>query len=187
MAVEVQRRRFSVDEYEQMGRVGILGEDDRVELLDGEIAKMAPIGLRHADCVNRLTRSLVTTFGDEAVVLVQNPIRLSDWSEPQPDLALVRRRAGLYASSHPRPADILLVVEVAGTSLASDRSVKIPLYARGGVSEVWLVDLSEETVTVYRDPRRAGYRSTHEVRRGDDLAPAAFPDRALNVADLLPE
>ena len=187
MAVDLKRRRFNVDEYEQMGRAGILGEDDRVELLDGEIVEMTPIGLRHADCVNRLARSLVLTFDDVAVILVQNPIRLSDRSEPQPDLALVHRRAGLYASSHPRPSDILLIVEVADTSIESDRRVKVPLYARGGIPEVWLVDLNQDTVTAYRDPRRGGYRTAHVVRRGDELAPSAFPDRALPVADLLPE
>ncbi len=187
MAVDLKRRRFNVDEYEQMGRAGILGEDDRVELLDGEIVEMTPIGLRHADCVNRLTRSLLLAFDDAAVILVQNPIRLSDRSEPQPDLALVRRRAGLYASSHPRPTDILLIVEVADTSIESERRVKVPLYARGGIPEVWLVDLNQETVTAYQDARRGGYRTAHVVRRGDKLAPSAFPDRALPVADLLPE
>lgn len=187
MAVDLKRRRFNADEYERMGRAGILGEDDRVELIDGEIVEMTPIGLRHADCVNRINSSLVLAFNDVAVILVQNPIRPSDRSEPQPDLALVRRRGGLYASSHPRPADILLVAEVADTSLEYDRRVKVPLYARAGIPEVWLVDLNQETVTAYRDPRRGNYRTAHVVRRGDELAPSAFPDLVLSVADLLPE
>ena len=187
MALDLKRRRFNADEYEQMGRAGILGEDDRVELLDGEIVEMTPIGLRHADCVNRLARGLVLAFDEVAVVLVQNPIRLSDRSEPQPDLALVRRQSDLYASSHPTPTDILLIVEVADTSVESDRRVKVPLYARGGILEVWLIDLNQETVTAYRDPRRGGYRTAQVARRGDELAPITFPDRAIAIADILPD
>jgi len=187
MAVDLKRRRFTVDEYEQMGRVGILGEDDRVELLDGEIVEMTPIGVRHAECVNRFTRQLVLVFDDVAVVLVQNPIRLSERSEPQPDLALVHRRPGLYASSHPLAMDVLLIVEVADASIEADRRVKIPLYARAGIPEVWLVDLNQDTVTAYRDPDRGAYSTAQVVRRGEGLAPGAFPERVLPITDLLPD
>ena len=188
MAVDLKRRRFNVDEYEQMGRAGILGEDDRVELLDGEIVEMTPIGRRHASCVARLTQQFAAlALKRTAVIWVQNPVRLGKHSEPQPDFVLLRPRPDLYASTDPTPADVLLLVEVADTSIESDRRVKVPLYARGGIPEVWLVDLNQDTVTAYRDPRRGGYRTAHVVRRGDELAPSAFPDRAIPIVDLLPE
>jgi Uma2 family endonuclease len=177
-----------VEEYEQMGRAGILGEDDRVELIDGEIVEMTPIGRRHASCVARLTQHFAAlALEGAAVIWVQNPVRLGKRSELQPDFVLLRPRPDLYASVDPAPADVLLLVEVADASIERDRRVKVPLYARAGIPEVWLVDLNQETVTAYRDPRRGGYHTARVVRRGDKLAPSAFPDCALAVADLLPE
>lgn len=185
MALYLPRRRFTVAEYHQMAQAGILGEDDRVELIEGEIVEMPPIGDRHAGCVNRLNERFFRTFADVAIVAVQNPVRLDEHNEPQPDLALLHRRADFYASGHPAPPDVFLLVEVADTSAELDRRVKIPLYARNGIPEVWLIDLQQGTLTVYRDPAPDGYRTAHELHRGDSIAPAAFPDRALAVADLL--
>ena len=185
MALPLTRRRFTVSEYYRMAESGILTEDDRVELIDGEIVEMAPIGRRHAGGVNRVTDLFVYTFRDVAVTAVQNPVRLDEHSEPQPDVALLRRRADFYASGHPIPHDVLLLVDVADTSVAADRQVKIPLYARFGIPEVWLVGLDEDTITVYRDPSPAGYRTVLTVRRGESLAPLAFPDRLLAAADVL--
>ena len=124
-----------------MGQAGILGEDDRLELLEGEIVEMAPIGSRHQSVVDRLTRLFSNRVGDAAVVRVQGPVRLGDDSEPQPDLLLLRRRADFYATAHPGPEDVLLLVEVPDTSTEYDREVKLPLYARHGIAEVWLVGL----------------------------------------------
>ncbi len=137
------RYRFTVEDYHKMAEVDILGEDDRVELIDGEIIEMAPIGRLHAVCVVRLTDLFGETLRRRAIVWAQNPIGLGERSEPQPDLALLRWRPNFYADADPRPEDVLLIIEVADTSLAYDRDIKVPLYARAGIPEVWLVDLNE--------------------------------------------
>ena len=187
MALDLKRRRFTVEEYHQMAQAGILGEDDRVELIEGEIVEMTPIGARHAECVDRVTDLFFRAFGSAARVRVQNPVRLGEHSEPQPDIALVRRKPGFYASGHPGPEDVFLLVEVADSSADPDRRVKVPLYARSGIQEVWLVELEQETITIYRDPTTDGYRTAQVVRRGDELAPAAFPGLTLKAADLIPD
>ncbi|MCL4370495.1 MAG: Uma2 family endonuclease [Chloroflexi bacterium] len=186
MALDLKRRRFTAEEYHWMARVGILGEDDRVELVDGEIVEMTPIGHRHAACVNRLAELFSQTLGNTAIVSVQNPVRLGQYSEPQPDLALLRRKPDFYASGHPTPEDVFLIVEVAGSSIEPDRRVKIPLYARSGVLEAWLVELDQETLTMYRDPAPDGYHTVRVVRRGEQVAPAAFPSHSLAISDILP-
>ena len=185
MAVQLTRRRFTVDEYHGMARAGILGEDDRVELIDGEIVEMAPIGSEHAGSVNQLTLLLVRRFSRRAVITVQNPIRLDPHNEPQPDLALLRPRPDFYRSALPTPADVLLVIEVADTTLAADRDVKMPLYAHAGIPESWLVDLQHAVVLVHREPTANGYRVVTTARPGERLTPLAFPDRDLAVSDLL--
>ncbi len=168
-----------------MVQAGILGEDDRVELLEGEIVEMAPIGSRHASCVDRLTHLLVRQFAEKAIIRVQNPVRLGERSEPQPDLALLRPRPDFYAKAHPGPEDILLLVEVAETSVGVDREVKLPLFARAGIPEVWLVDLSGECIEVYRKPTPQGYQEVRQVRRGDRVAPQAFPDIGMAGEEIL--
>jgi Uma2 family endonuclease len=185
MAVHLTRRRFTVSEYHQMAEAGILGEDDRVELIDGEVTEMTPIGPRHSACVARLTKHLNRIFGDDAVVWPQNPVDVNEYSEPQPDIVLLRPRPDFYASSHPTSGDVFLIVEVADPSFESDRRIKVPLYARSGILEVWLVDVNQETVTVYREPVPDGYATVRVARRSEPLALAAFPDRALEVADIL--
>ncbi len=187
MALQLTRRRFTVDEYHQMARAGILGEDDRVELIDGEIVEMAPIGRRHAGCVNYLNGLFGERLRGATVVSVQNPVRLGERSEPQPDVALLRPRPDYYRFGHPRPPDVLLIVEVAESSAALDRRVKLPLYARSGIPEVWLVDLGKETIRAYRDPSPDGYRTARTFRRGERLSPSAFPDLELAVAEILGE
>ncbi|WP_447974948.1 Uma2 family endonuclease [Nitrospira sp. Kam-Ns4a] len=185
MAVQLSRRLFTVEEYYRMAQAGILSEDDRVELLDGEIVEMSPIGSRHASCVDRLMRWFDRRVGDRAIVRVQNPIRLGEHSELQPDLALLKPRPDFYAEAHPCPADVLLLIEVAETSADIDREVKLPLYARSGVVEVWLVDLSTEQVEIYRTPAPHGYQECRTLRRGDQLAPQALPDLACSVDAVL--
>jgi len=185
MGVQLARRLFTVAEYHKMAEAGILSEDDRVELLEGEIVAMSPIGSRHAGLVNRLNRLFSQRAGDQVVVSVQNPVRLGGYSEPQPDLALLRPRADFYTSSHPGPEDVLLVIEVAETSAAVDREVKVPLYARFGVPEVWLVDLAENLVEVFREPSAEGYREVLVLRRGESLAPALLPDLLVPVDAVL--
>ncbi len=187
MALELKRRRFTVEEYHWIARVGILREDDRVELIDGEVLEMTPIGRRHASCIARLDHILGHELGDAAVIWPRNPIRLSDYSEPQPDLTLLRPRPDFYSTVEPSPSDVLLLIEVSDTTVEYDRRVKVPLYARHSVPEVWLVDLEQDTITVYRDPNADGYRTVRVVRRGEAVAPSAFPDRPLAVSDILPD
>ena len=185
MAVQLLRRSFTVAEYHRMAEAGILREDDRVELIEGEIVQMTPIGSRHAACVMRLIQLLSRQLGQGVLVNVQNPIRLGEYSEPQPDVTLLRFRPDFYAQSHPGPTDVLLAVEVAETSAVYDRDVKLPLYARAGIPEVWLVDLSAEGMEVHRDPAAQGYRQVRRVGRGERVTPGALPELDLAVDDIL--
>lgn len=185
MVTRLKRRRFTLEQYHQMGEAGILGEDDRVELIDGEVVEMTPIGSRHSGCVIRLNRLLLKLCGDDATISPQNPVDLGQHSEPQPDFAVLHPRADSYSSEHPTAADVLLLVEVADSSADPDRRVKAPLYARSGVPEFWLVNLERETITVYLNPTAKGYRTARVARRGEAIAPAAFPNRPLAVADIL--
>lgn len=179
-----KRRRFTVDEYYRMGAAGILDEDDRVELIEGEILEMSPIGRKHAACVGRSNRRFSRLVGSRAVVRVQDPIRLADDSEPQPDLAIVRARADFYASGHPRPKDVFLLVEVADESVDRDRRVKLPLYARAGVAEVWLVDLNARVIEIHRRPRKGVYREVRSFAPGERL-PVAALDATVAVNEIL--
>ena len=181
----VQRYRFTVDQYHQMGDAGILSPDCRVELIDGEIFEMSPIDPWHAGVVNWLNHRFVTGLGGRAVVHVQNPTIVDRRSEPQPDLMLLKPRDDFYRTAHPTPDDALLVVEVAHTSLAHDRRRKLPLYARTGVSEVWIVNRRADAVDVFRGPSPQGYRDQFRCGRGESLAPSVFPDLRLSVHDIL--
>lgn len=178
------RRRFTVADYHAMARAGILTEEDRVELLDGQIVEKMTINRPHAGCVNRLNRLFVGRLGDRAVVQPQNPILLDDYSEPEPDVSLLRPKADFYAQEDPMPEDVLLVIEVADASLARDRMVKVPLYARAGVPEVWIVNLQARRIEVFKGPSQEGYRESRWIDDGS-LSPLAFPDLALRLDDLL--
>ena len=184
MATGLTTRRFTVEDYYRMAEAGILTPDDRVELLDGEIAEMTPIGSRHAACVDRLTRLLTQAIGDRAIVRVQNPIRLDRYSEPHPDLALLRPRDDFYAAAHPGPADVLLVIEVARTSEQIDRTVKLPLYARSGIPTAWLVVLEDDLIFLHEGPAPDRYRVVRELHRGDRLRLEALGVE-LSVTDIL--
>ena len=179
------RRRFSVDEYERMLEIGILHEDEHIELLAGEIFEMSPIGSRHAARLSSLATWLTVRLAGRALVRVQCPIRLPTGSAPEPDLALVRPRDDDYETAHPGPEDVLLVVEVADTSLAYDRDLKLPRYAEAGIPEAWILDLPGSAVLVGREPSGGSYQSMTTLRRGDLLSPAAFPDLRLPVDQLL--
>lgn len=185
MTVQLLRRQFTVAQYHQMAEAGILAEDDRVELLEGEIIEMSPIGRRHAACVDRLNRLFSDRLRDRAIVRVQNPVQLSDRSEPQPDIALLKPKADFYESGHPQPQDILLLVEVADSTVEFDREIKIPLYARSGVQEVWLVDLNENAIAIYRQPSPDGYAQEHRLQRGQTLTMQVFPEVSLALEDVL--
>ncbi|HBH00939.1 MAG TPA: Uma2 family endonuclease [Candidatus Rokubacteria bacterium] len=186
MSERFTRRRFTVEEYHRMGEAGILDEDDPVELIAGEIIVREPIGSRHAGTVNRLNRLWTSRLGERAVVQIQNPIELPEEdSEPQPDVTLLRPRADYYTAAHPVAADVLLVIEVADSTLAVDRRVRMPLYARAGIREAWILDLTADRVEVYRVPTADGYRQVMRFERGHRLAAEAFPDLVVSVEDLL--
>jgi Uma2 family endonuclease len=187
MSVHPARYRFTVDEYQRMGEAGVLGPDDRVELIDGEIVTMAPIGSRHAACVGRLSRILFELVGDRAIVWVQNPVRLGTYSEPQPDVALLRSRSDFYEAGLPRPEDTLIVVEVAETSLDYDLGLKARLYGRSGIPTVWVVDIDGRAVHELSGPGPDGYRTTGRAESGDRLAIADLgEDVVVAVSDVLP-
>jgi Uma2 family endonuclease len=179
------RRQFTVEEYYRMGEAGILRESERLELIEGEILTMVPIGPEHAASVDRLNRLWASRLVDRAIVRVQNPVRISPASELQPDLALLRPRPDFYRKSHPEAADVLLLIEVADTTVEADRRVKIPLYAKAGIPESWLLDLPGNRVELFRQPGTDGYQHARLHSRGQFLTPEAFPDIILTVDDLL--
>lgn len=179
---ELTRWRFTVHDYHRMGEAGILHEDDRVELIEGELVEMTTIGTRHFSCVNRLTRMLVMNVGDEAIVSVQNPVRLNEYNEPQPDVTVIRPRD--YRESLPMPEDVLLLIEVSDTTLAYDRGVKLPLYARAGIREVWIVDLAGEAIERYTDPLEESYRGADRLRRGQRLESISLPGPTPSVDEI---
>jgi len=186
MGVEITKKLFTVDEYYRMAEAGILGPEDRVELIDGEIIQMSPIGHRHMGCVNRAVRLFIESVGRRAVVSPQNPVLLSMWTEPQPDVTVLKPRDDCYDSKKPEYADALLVIEIAETSLSYDRDVKVPRYAAAGIPEVWIEDLTHDQLLVYRDPGKNGYLNALTLRRADSISPLAFPDVTFKVGDLLP-
>ena len=185
MAMPLTARRFTVDEYYRMGRAGVFHEDDRVELLDGLIVEMSPIGPGHAGCVTALTSLLTPLLAGRAPVSVQNPVRLGEHSEPRPDVALLVPRADAYRTAHPQPEDVLLLIEVADASLEHDRDAKVPLYAAAGVPEVWLVSLTEDAITLYRDPLGGRYATVRTARRGETVTSLRVPSATLRVEDIL--
>jgi Uma2 family endonuclease len=167
-----------------MGEAGILAPDARVELIDGEIIDMPPIGFRHSGTVDRLTRLLVTACGDRAIVRVQGSIQLGDYSEPQPDLALLRPRSDFFTTGPAAPSDVLLVIEGAATSQRYDRRVKVPLYARHGIPEVWLIDLESERFTRHRQPLSAAYSTIDQPGLDRALTVDALADVAIDLSGL---
>ena len=181
MTTTPTRRRFTVVEYYAMADAGILSENDRVELLDGELIQMPPIGDWHAGSVDWLNYELVPALQGRAIVRVQNPVRLSNDSEPQPDLTLLRFRDDFYRSGHPAPEDVLLLIEVADTSIGYDRGAKLAAYARAGIPEVWIANRNDRRIEAYTEPAGNEYASVRHIGSGSSIAPLHFPDIALAV------
>ena len=180
----VKRRPITVAEDHRMGEVGILGERDRVELMEGELVAMSPIGSYHSGTVNKLNHSLVHAVGERAIVSVQGPVRLDDLSEPEPDFALLRPRPDFYQDAHAQTADVLLLIEVADSSLNYDRDVKRVLYARHAIPEFWIVDLTPGEVEVCREAKADDYASVERVGRAGELEPELLPGVRIQVSSL---
>lgn len=185
MPVTLLRRQFTVREYHQMTEAGILREDDRLELIKGEIIRMSPIGPRHAAYAKRLNQLFSRKLGDRVLIGVQDPVQLDNISEPQPDVTLLEPREDFYATAHPRPEDIFLLVEIADTTVAYDRDVKVALYCDRGIAEVWLVDLKKQCLELYRQPSANGYLYVRKLQRGDSLTIQAFPDISFTADEVL--
>ena len=185
MAVRLLPGPFTLETYHRLGELGVFDEDDRVELLDGQIVEMSPIGPAHAACVVRLNNLLARRTGAETVVSMQNPVVLAERWEPQPDIAVLQRAGGTSGARLPRASDVLLVVEVADTSLERDRDVKIPRYAGAGIPEVWLVDLAAKTITASRRPGPDAYSETAIVARGESLRPLLLAGVTITADEIL--
>jgi Uma2 family endonuclease len=185
MAIQLAHYRFTRAEYHKMVEAGILHEDSPVELIEGEILEMSPIGRRHRSCVDRVAAQFFDGLRGRAIVRVQSSVVLGEGAEPEPDVALLRPRADYYGDEDETPEDVFLIVEVADTSEAYDRLTKAPMYARYGIPELWIVNLNRDQIVAYRDPKATGYATTQVYRRGESITPLAFPDLSIPVVNIL--
>jgi Uma2 family endonuclease len=185
--VEIARWAISVADYHRIHEAGILGEDDRVELIDGEVRVMSPIGTAHAAIVNRYLALLSAQVGQNAIVSVQNPVQVNDTSEPQPDLALLKYRDDFYAKATPTAADVLLIIEVSDTTLAYDRLEKLPRYSLSGIPEVWITDVDGQAVERYTDPQGNQYATKQTFKRGQSISVQALPTVSLSIDSIFGE
>jgi Uma2 family endonuclease len=182
----VPRRRLTVAEYHRLGEAGILGEDDRVELLEGQLVQMSPIGPRHATIVDTLTELLVFAVAGRATVRVQNPVTLDRGSEPQPDIAILRRSPD-YKKAHPGPGDVILLIEISDSSLGIDKGAKLAAYAKTGIREYWIVDLTTNLIDVHRQPSGLGYAAVTTVTPMEMLEIEALPGVSIAAAAAAPK
>lgn len=180
----IERRLWRVEEYHDMIDAGILHEDDRVELVGGEIVAMSPVGVKHIACVNRINRLLTVLFDGRAIVSVQNPVKLDDKSEPEPDVVLFRYQDDFYEKNAGTAEDVLLVIEVSDSTLAYDRRVKVPLYAKAGIPEYWLVNLIDNTIEVHRQAEGNNYAEQFRLYQKDEISAVAFPETTFLVSEI---
>jgi Uma2 family endonuclease len=185
MRIEVEKRRFTVDEYHRMCETGVIGFEERTELIDGEIIKMSSPSTRHVACANRATTFFTEAFGRRAIVSIQNPLLLNLYNEPQPDVVVLKPTPDFYKSTRFTPEHVFFVVEISESSLAFDRKIKLPRYAACGTPEVWIEDLKHDVILVFRDLEADTYKSSVTLHRGQSVSPAAFPDVQFKVEDLL--
>lgn len=184
MTIQLDQRLLTVTEYHQMVEAGILSEDDPIELLNGQLIKMSPVGSSHAACVEKIDELLKYLLRGKALVRSQNPITLSDLSEPEPDIAIVRKKDNYYADRHPIPEEVLLIIEVADSSLEKDRQAKLPLYAQAQIPQYWIVNLEKREIEAYDTPLNDQYRSRQLYLPGDEISITALEFATL-VDDLL--
>lgn len=181
--MQLLTRKFTVTEYEKMGEAGILATDNKVELIEGEIIKMSPIGLKHIATVNRLTNIFPEIFGQKVIVSVQNSIQLNNYSQPEPDVVLLKYRKDFYETKRPTSDDILLLIEVSDSTLKYDQEVKLPLYAESKLNEVWLVNLIDDCLEVYRNPKGKKYQQISILDKENTISCLAFPEINVNISD----
>ena len=177
--------KFTVQQYHLMHEAGVFAEGDRYELINGEIREMSPIGRKHVACIIRLVKLFERKLGDRTMVSAQNSILLDDHAQPQPDLAILKWRDDFYANALPTPEDILLIIEVADSTIDYDRDVKMPLYAANGIPEMWLFDVNQQVIEGYSQPSASGYKRSQRYEQGDKLSLIAFPDVIFNWEDLM--
>ncbi len=185
MVIQSMSYRFTVEDFQRMGNSSLFRKNERVELIEGEIITMTPIGNRHAGCVLYLSHIFARKLGNRALVNVQNPLELDEFSEPQPDITLLKPREDFYREGHPRPGDVFLIVEVTASAEDYDRDIKLPLYARHGIPEFWIVDLLRKIIEVYRDPAGQQYQSRTNSKPGDMISTQTFPDVSFSVQDIV--
>lgn len=185
MTSQLNKKLITVEEYHRMGEVGILSDQEKVELIHGEILYMSPIGSRHSAVVDRISNYLIRHLPDQTIVRVQGPVRLNKHSEPEPDILLLKPVKDFYAPNHPLASDVLLLIEVADSSLSYDRDFKLPLYANSQIEEYWIVDLAANQVEVYRSPANSIYKNRKILTPEDGIAPLAFPEHTIEVRNLI--
>ncbi len=179
------RKKFTVEEYHQLGELGIIGPDERTELIDGDIMLMAPMGSGHVSCLIGLIEIFPKLLNDRASVVAQTPVRLNGRLEPEPDISILKRRGDRYRYQLPQPQDVYLLIEVSVTTAGYDRNEKSVLYSQAGIIELWIVDVKAELIEVYRNPGPNGYESIQQFRRGESISPLSFPDIEISVDDIL--
>jgi Uma2 family endonuclease len=177
-------RKFTVAQYEKMRDVGIIGDREKIELIEGEIIEMSPIGLKHMAMVMRLTNILPNLIGNNTLISIQNPITLNDYSQPEPDLVLLKYRQDYYETKQPTPADILLLIEVSDSTIKYDREIKLPIYATNDVQEVWLINLNNETIEVYRYPQGTTYQHNQIMRQNEVISSLKLPELFLKISEI---
>ncbi len=184
---QVRRWAFSTTDYHRMREIGFFREDDRLELIDGEVRLMSPIGPRHAAFVNQFAAALILQVGKIAIVSIQNPIHLNDNTEPIPDLLLLKPRRDAYASALPNPADTLLIIEVSDTTLVYDQQEKLPRYAQAGIPEVWLTDADKQTIERHSEPSGTQYATKQTFKRGQSISVLALPQITISLDSIFGE
>lgn len=183
--MQLLTRKFTVEQYHKMAHTQILNHQEHIELIQGEIITMSPIGFRHAFVTNYLANWFAHNLGEKVFVSTQNPISLGNRSEPQPDLALLKPVENFYADRLPTATDILLLIEVADSSLVYDREIKIPLYAQHQIPEVWLINLTQNQLECYRDPQNNHYQNQSIFTPNQSLSPLAFPELIIPLKTIL--
>ena len=184
MIITPQKHRFNVSDWHQLGENNFFLPEARMELIEGEIIDMVPIGSSHGGCVKWLTQFFVTQLVGSAIVSVQDPVQLGNFSEPQPDLMILRPELHFYSKRHPTPTDVLLLIEVSESTLNYDRHTKVPLYARHGIIETWIVNLEQNCIEVYLKPQELGYQEKHIFQRGEVIIPSQLAQIKIIVAEV---